>query len=43
MYEFISNLKKAGEKYPDDLLFLVRFWNAHLMDSLLSYEAMEED
>jgi len=36
-------LKTVGKKYSDDLLFLVRFWRANQMDTLLYHEATGED
>ncbi len=39
MSEFIVFLKQ----YPDDVLVTVRSWSAHLIDTLLSHEAMGED
>lgn len=33
----------VGEKYPDDLVFLPRFWSLHPLDTLLSHEATGEN
>ncbi len=35
--------KTVGEKYPDNLLLLVKFWSARSMDTLQSHEAAGED
>ncbi len=38
---FHSIWKTKAKKFPDD--FSREFWSVHLMDSLLSHEAMGED
>ncbi len=43
-YVLIYSIRKiVGEKYLDDLLFPTRFSSVHLMDTVLSHEAMGED
>lgn len=39
----MSEFENVSEKYPDGLLFPVRLWSAHLMDTLLSHEATGEE
>jgi len=45
VYGWIYSSQKSdkAKKYPDALLFRVRIWSVHTIDSLLSYEAMGED